>query len=141
MTPGYAGLVTRGVAFLVDVLIVNAIALATTVGIGLVVSALDPGKSAVHLPELLLTAAGWLLFGATYLVGFWVLVGHTPGMRLMGIRVACAGGGRVTFGRGLRRLVGVVLSILTLGLGFLLVLVDDRRRALQDLLAGTVVIR
>src|SRR5215212_3348630 len=96
MTPAYAGLVTRSVAFVVDLLIVNAIALAVTAGIGLLVAGLDPGKGSVELPGLLATAAGWLLFAAGYLVGFWVLVGHTPGMRLMGIRVTSTGWGRVT---------------------------------------------
>jgi uncharacterized RDD family membrane protein YckC len=37
--------------------------------------------------------------------------------------------------------VGFVLTVLTLGIGFLLVLLDDRRRALQDVIAGTVVVR
>jgi len=141
MSRPYPGLVTRTVAFVVDMLIVNAIALAVTVGIGLVVSALDPGKNSIHLPEVLLTAVGWLVFAGAYLVGFWVLVGHTPGMRLMGIHVTGAHGERVTFGQGVRRLVGLGLSFLSLGLGFLLILVDDRRRALQDRIGGTVVVR
>jgi hypothetical protein len=38
------------------------------------------------------------------------------------------------------RLVGLGLAIIPLGAGFLPVLVDDRRRALQDFLAGTVVL-
>jgi uncharacterized RDD family membrane protein YckC len=141
MRSTYAGLVTRGVAFMVDALIVNAITLSVTVGIGLVVSALDPGKSAIHLPEILLTVAGWLIFASCYLVGFWVLLGRTPGMRLMGIRVTSGAGERLTLTRALCRLVGIALSFVTLGLGFLLILVDDRRRALQDRLAGTVVVR
>jgi uncharacterized RDD family membrane protein YckC len=141
MSRPYPGLVTRAVAFVGDMVIVNAIALVVTLGIGLVVSALDPGKNAVGLPEVLLTAAGWIVFAAAYLVGFWVLVGHTPGMRMMGIEVTCSDGKRVTLSRGLRRLVGLALSFLSLGLGFLLILVDDRRRGLQDVIGGTVVVR
>jgi uncharacterized RDD family membrane protein YckC len=141
MAPAYAGLVTRSVAFVVDLLIVNAIALAVTAGIGVLVSGLDPGKGSVELPGLLVTAAGWLIFAAIYLVGFWVLVGHTPGMRLMGIRVTNTAWGEVTFWRGLRRLVGLALAFLSLGIGFLLILVDDRRRGLQDRIGGTLVIR
>jgi uncharacterized RDD family membrane protein YckC len=41
----------------------------------------------------------------------------------------------------LRRLVGFAATILTLGLGFLYLLFDERRRALQDLVGGTVVVR
>ena len=59
----------------------------------------------------------------------------------MGIVVTSAGGEPLTFMRGLRRLAGFGLTILTLGIGFLYVLLDDRRRALQDVVAGTVVVR
>jgi uncharacterized RDD family membrane protein YckC len=38
------------------------------------------------------------------------------------------------------RLFGLIVAILLLLTGFLPVLVDDRRRALQDFLAGTVVV-
>jgi uncharacterized RDD family membrane protein YckC len=68
-------------------------------------------------------------------------VGRTPGMRLLGIHLTCADGGRVTLWCAVRRLVGMVLSFLTLGLGFLLMLVDDRGRALQDRVGGTLVVR
>jgi uncharacterized RDD family membrane protein YckC len=137
----YPGIVTRGVAFIVDLAIINAIALAATIGIGVVVAALDPGKTSIHLPEILLTAAGWLLFAGAYFVGFWVLTGATPGMRAMGIRVTAPDRGRVTWWHGLCRLFGLGLSVITLGLGFLLILVDERRRALQDRVGGTLVVR
>jgi uncharacterized RDD family membrane protein YckC len=137
----YPGIVTRGVAFLLDLLIVDAVALAATVGIGVVVSAVDPGRTTVDLPEVLITAAGWLAFTAAYFVGFWVIAGSTPGMRAMGIRVTGADRDRVTWLHGLCRLVGLGLSFVTLGLGFLLILVDERRRALQDRVGGTLVVR
>jgi uncharacterized RDD family membrane protein YckC len=44
------------------------------------------------------------------------------------------------FGRSLVRLFGLIVAILLLFTGFLPVLVDDRRRALQDFLAGTVIV-
>jgi uncharacterized RDD family membrane protein YckC len=137
----YAGIVTRAVAFVVDLLIVYAIALAVTVGIGVVVTAINPGNGKADLPEILLTAAGWGIFTALYFVGFWVLTGSTPGMRALGIRVTGADRGRVTVGHGLWRLIGLGLSFLSLGLGFLLILVDDRRRGLADRVGGTLVIR
>jgi uncharacterized RDD family membrane protein YckC len=141
VAPAYAGLVTRALAFLVDILIIWLIEILVTVSIGVLVAAVVPGKQSVGTPEILVTAAGCLVFTAVYLVGFWVLVGHTPGMRLMGIAVTCDGGQSLSFGRGVRRLVGLGITILTLGLGFLYLLFDERRRALQDLIGGTVVVR
>jgi len=137
----YPGIVTRAVAFGIDVVIINVIAFTVTVGVGLAIAAITPGKTTVHTPAILATAAGWLTFGALYLVVLWTLVGRTPGMRLLGIHLTCADGGRVTFWCAVRRLVGMVLSFLTLGLGFLLMLVDDRGRALQDRVGGTLVVR
>jgi uncharacterized RDD family membrane protein YckC len=139
--PAYAGIVTRALGSIVDLAIVNSVLLATTVTVGALVAAIVPGKQSVGTPEILLTTAASLLFSACYLVGFWVLAGQTPGMRLMGIAVTCEHGEPLTLGRGVRRLVGFVLTVLTLGIGFLLVLLDDRRRALQDVIAGTVVVR
>jgi uncharacterized RDD family membrane protein YckC len=50
------------------------------------------------------------------------------------------GGRRPGLGRSLARLVGLALAIVPLFAGFLPVLFDRRRRGLQDLLAGTVVV-
>jgi uncharacterized RDD family membrane protein YckC len=54
--------------------------------------------------------------------------------------VLAADGGPPGGLRSAVRLVGLGLAIIPLGAGFLPVLVDDRRRALQDFLAGTVVL-
>ncbi|MDX6656852.1 MAG: hypothetical protein QOH62_1645 [Solirubrobacteraceae bacterium] len=139
--PAYAGIVTRALGLIVDLAIVNSVLLATTVTVGALVAAVVPGRQSVGTPEILLTTAASVVFSACYFVGFWVLAGQTPGMRLMGIAVTCERGEPLTLGRAVRRLVGFVLTVLTLGIGFLLVLLDDRRRALQDVIAGTVVVR
>ena len=41
----------------------------------------------------------------------------------------------------LRAVIGVVSAVVTLGLGFYLTAFDGKKRALYDVLAGTVVIR
>jgi uncharacterized RDD family membrane protein YckC len=75
-----------------------------------------------------------------YFVGFWSLAGQTPGMRLMRIVLVPVSGGRLGVWQALRRMVGVLVCWLTLGLGFALVLVDDRRQGLHDKIAGTLVL-
>ncbi len=50
------------------------------------------------------------------------------------------GGGALRPARALFRLGALVLAALPLFAGFLTILVDDRRRGLQDMLAGTVVV-
>ena len=58
----------------------------------------------------------------------------------MNLRVVDSSGSPPGLGRSLVRLVGLALAILLLFTGFLPALVDDRRRALQDFLASTLVL-
>ena len=98
----------------------------------------DNGKLIFGLAGL--AAAGWVILISIYLVGFWCLTGQTPGMRFMGIRVTDRRGATPGLVRSLRRLVGMYVSAIPAGAGFLLVLVDDRRQGLHDRIAGTLVI-
>jgi uncharacterized RDD family membrane protein YckC/Tfp pilus assembly major pilin PilA len=63
----------------------------------------------------------------------------TLGKRALGIKVVDRHGERIGFGRAAARFAAKLLSVLTLLLGYLLVLVTPRRQALHDLLAGTLV--
>jgi uncharacterized RDD family membrane protein YckC len=134
----YAGIATRAVALAVDAALANAIVLAGSAILALVGSLVAD----VRLDTLgkVLAAGAWIAVVGTYFVLFWSAAGQTPGMRLMGLRVMTSRGDRPGVARSIVRLVGLGLAIVPLFLGFLPVLVDARRRALQDFLAGTVVL-
>ena len=139
--PRYAGLVTRTVAFVIDAAIINVVAFLLVAGASLVLSMF--GSSIEDLPDWLVVAvgaAGLLVLAGSYFVGSWFLTGQTVGMRVMAIRVTTLDGGHISVWRGLRRLVGCVVAAIPLFAGYLLILVDDRRRGLQDRLAGTIVV-
>jgi uncharacterized RDD family membrane protein YckC len=71
-----------------------------------------------------------------------VFTGRTLGKWATGLRVECRDGDPLTFPRALvRHTVGYLLSLLTLGFGFLVAAFSRDGRALHDLLAGTVVVR
>jgi uncharacterized RDD family membrane protein YckC len=72
-------------------------------------------------------------------VVFWTSTGQTPGNRVMQIRVLRADGGRLRPRHALVRLLGMLLGLVLL-LGYLPILVNDRRRGLHDAMAGTVVV-
>jgi uncharacterized RDD family membrane protein YckC len=61
-------------------------------------------------------------------------------MRLLRVRVVASSGEPPSLVRSLVRVVGLLLAIISLGVGFLPALVDSRRRALPDYLAGTTVV-
>ena len=142
MTDGgdYAGFVTRFVAFGVDLVIINVVAAAVALVVGLAASALNVPQSVVNA-TLGLGGLTFLLWSAGYFVTFWSTAGQTPGARLMGIRVVGAEGEpAIRPRRAVVRLIGMLLAALPCFAGYLLVLVDDRRRGLHDRLARTVVV-
>lgn len=134
----YAGIATRGIALAIDAAIANGIVIVAAALLGLIGSLVGD----FH-PEWLVAAvaaAGWALTLACYFTLFWCTTGQTPGMRLMHVRVVTYDGEPLHLLRALVRLGGLVLAIIPLCAGFLPVLIDERRRALQDLLARTVVL-
>jgi pimeloyl-ACP methyl ester carboxylesterase/uncharacterized RDD family membrane protein YckC len=135
---GFAGACTRGIALVVDAALANLVFLAASAGIALIASLV--GSSFDHTAGRAVTGAAWLLVVATYFVGFWSTTGQTPGMRLMGLRVVTGGGLPPSPARSFFRLVGLALAIVPFFAGFLPVLFDSRRRALQDFIAGTLVV-
>lgn len=135
----YVGIATRAVAFVIDVLIIDVVAVVVAAAVTLI-------ASVFHFPKEIETVLKWVglgvyvlwLFG--YFVGFWSATGQTPGNRLLQIRVVTATGERVRTRRGLVRVIGLVLAALPLFAGYVPILFDRKRRGFQDRLARTVVI-
>jgi uncharacterized RDD family membrane protein YckC len=136
--PVYAGIGTRAVALAVDALIALSIFAVGSAVVALIAS-LVGGIRPQWLAGSLLGLA-WIIVGGGYFVLFWSAAGQTPGMRLMRLRVQRPGGGGLSVGRAIVRTVGLALAIIPLFAGFVPALFDERRRALPDYLAGTVVL-
>ena len=135
----YAGIVTRTVALGLDAAALTiGFALASGV-FGLILSLFTAVE--VSSPGAVLGAAGaWTLVVVGYFVLFWTTTGETPGMRIMHLRVLNAAGAPPSFGHALLRVLGAVLAAIPFFAGYALILIDDRRRGLQDMIAGTVVV-
>ena len=70
------------------------------------------------------------------------LTGLTLGKWATGLRIQRVGSGNPGIGRAmLRHFIGYPLSLITLGIGFLLAAVTVHGRGLHDMIAGTVVVR
>jgi uncharacterized RDD family membrane protein YckC len=131
--------VTRGVAFVVDAAVLNAVAAVVAGAAALVVSVFPVSTGA----DTGIAAAGGALFFAWvvgYFTIFWATTGQTPGNRLMQIRVTRPGGASLKPRRAFVRLVGLLLAALPLFAGFIPILLTDRRRGLADWIADTVVV-
>lgn len=135
---GYAGLVTRAVALLIDLFVANAIAVLTGGAIDLLAKLLG-GDQSLNAQQALAGGLVWFLWLGLYFVVFWTLTGQTPGDRMMSIRVFSTNSDRIRIRQAVLRFIGLLLAALPLGAGFLPILVDERRRGFQDWLAKTVV--
>lgn len=134
----YAGIATRGVALAIDAALAQTIVFAAGAVLALIASLVGD----VELGTVAKVVAGlaWAAVVGGWFVVFWTTAGQTPGMRLLGLRVLGPDGGPPGTWRAVVRLGGLAMAIVPAFAGFLPVLVDDRRRALQDFAAHTVVV-
>ena len=137
-----AGLLTRTLAFVVDFALLSAlcsIASGLLASVIPVVFGLDPGQRVPLWAGAILATAAFVV-GGSIIVGFWALVGQTPGMRFLSIRLDVNGSREVGLGHAVRRLLALPLAVAPLGLGLLAILVSPTRRGWHDHAAGTRVV-
>jgi uncharacterized RDD family membrane protein YckC len=139
--PGaYAGIVSRGAAFLVDS---TAVVIGCTVGFELTVAILSTIGVAHLTNGDLPQAIGYLVVVPVafwfYNAGFWTLMGRTPGMIILGVRVVSRDGTPPGLRRSVIRAFGYWVSAIFF-VGFAWIAVDRRRQGFHDKLAGTFVI-
>jgi uncharacterized RDD family membrane protein YckC len=134
----HAGAVSRALAMLIDGIFVN-LSFTAIVAIASLVDNAFGGSSSGGASSFAIAvgSTAWLGLGSLYLVGFWSLAGQTPGMRFVGIRLSVQ---RLPFGRSLKRLIGLGLSVMTFGIGFLGIVFGEQRRGWEDRFAATDVI-
>jgi uncharacterized RDD family membrane protein YckC len=153
---GYARFWRRAVAFGVDLMIVFVLVLCAAMPIYLVGfgSPSEPGDLEnvmrfMDLPSVLGLDRGALTPSMIAPLVFWLYeagmvaspVRGTPGKLVMGLRVERADRSRIGFWRATGRHLARMASLWSLGLGYLTMPLDSRRRALHDIAADVVVHR
>jgi uncharacterized RDD family membrane protein YckC len=132
----YAGFWQRALAWLLDTLILFL----PSVGAALLMSLWFDPSTWLDYGRAIETAAV-LGVTATYSIYFWTGKWHaTPGKRVLGLVVLTEDGCFLSATRSTWRAVGQVISGLIV-VGPLLVVTSERRQALHDLIAGTVVVK
>ena len=131
-----AGIVTRGLAAVIDLGVVLLILSALYVGLILAMLVFSP--TAFTLPSLNVVFSTLVTFvvAVAYLTGCWAVSGCTAGAVTMGLRVVGRQSPRV------RPLVALLRAItcVVFPIGLVWVAVDRRRRSLQDIVFRTRVI-
>jgi uncharacterized RDD family membrane protein YckC len=133
-----AGLVTRLAAAAVDFGLLSALHALLAASLSTVIPFLFGSNRSLGGA---ITLGGLDAVGiALYLFGFWFLVGQTPGMAFLSIRVRQFGSPHITAGCALRRVLALLPSLLLFGLGLLAIARDPQRRGWHDRLAHTKVV-
>jgi uncharacterized RDD family membrane protein YckC len=138
-----AGFWIRLVAALVDSTLVGV--LQVIFGSALIAAALmltgNRGDAARALGMLIAWSFGPVL-GVVYYVGFTGYCGQTPGKMALRVKVICCDGRAIGYGRAFfRETLGKLVSMLILGIGYLMVAFDGQKQGLHDKLADTYVIK
>lgn len=133
----YAGFNIRFGAKILDGLILWMLSFLISLLIGLVMP-----KSA---PKVAIAAAAisfviQITIAAAYSGYFLSQHQATPGKMACGLVVVCPEGDRISVMRGVGRYFAEVLSSITLGIGYLMILFDAEKRALHDRICNTRVV-
>ena len=148
----YGGFWRRFWSYLIDRFILGVVF--TPVGFmvfGPLLATESTGWSDTDLPAEAIAS----LLGAAFTVAFLALLGSwfyyalmqsssrqaTLGQMALGLRITDLEGRRISFARASGRHFATVVTGLTFGIGYLLVLLTSRKQTLHDLIAGTVVVR
>ena len=131
ITPEYAGFWLRFVAYLIDAILVSIVSFLIygTIGGGF----LEPNIFA-------------RLLAAVISIGYFVYLESsdkqaTIGKQAMGIIVTDMEGNRISVGQAFGRYFAKIISAIILLIGFIMAGFTDKKQALHDMIAGTLVVK
>ena len=124
----------RLISLIYEALILAAVLLAATLPVVMLT------RSWEHLAARTTLQAWLLVLCGCFYVWQWAGTGQTLPMKTWNLRLVSHDGSPVSRARALARYAAALVSVATLGLGFLWALLDRDRQFLHDRLAGTKLI-
>jgi len=95
-----------------------------------------------------MTGVQWITNAISILIGWLYYAGlesssqmGTLGKKILGLKVTDLEGQRIDFGRATGRHFGKILSAIPLGLGFFMMLADEKKQTWHDKMAGCLVVK
>ena len=74
-------------------------------------------------------------------IWFWIAYKGTPGKMILGLEIVHKETGEtISIGASILRYIGYIISMIPLGLGYLWVAFDSKKRGWHDFIGGTVVV-
>ncbi|NTY59838.1 RDD family protein [Mycolicibacterium sphagni] len=131
-----AGIVSRGLAALADMLVVVVTMGALYLGLVLTALIANPAQFRFPEPNLIFSTTVTLAVSVLYLTACWTVSGRTVGTVVLGVRVVDKRAKSLRIPVAALRAVACVLF----PVGLLWVAVDRQRRSVQDIVLGSRVI-
>jgi uncharacterized RDD family membrane protein YckC len=142
----YGGFWIRFVAIIIDILAVSIVVFpigaVLALALGLAGHAVGMPHHGVHLVRMMVTVPFNFLVNWLYGAGFESSSYQaTLGKMALGLKVTDLAGQRISFARATGRHFAKILSGLMLLIGYIMAGFTERKQALHDLIAGTLVVR
>ena len=156
----YAGFWLRFVAYIIDSLIINAVLFGGAIFIGIIIGFIagltgrtihsdDWNSSSINGAAGVGIALLEFVIWAAFIVAIWLYFAlmesgpgqATLGKKALGLKVTNLEGQRIGFGAASGRFFGKIISGMILMIGYIMAAFTERKQALHDMLAGTLVVR
>jgi uncharacterized RDD family membrane protein YckC len=137
-TSTYSGFWRRAFAWLLDCVIIYVAAAVVALLVGVIATRVSGNSLGLGARELVIVAllfSPWLYYAIMESSALQATVGKLA----VGVKVTDLEGKRITFLRATGREFAKILSGMTLGVGYALVVFSSQRQALHDMIAGTLV--
>ena len=133
-----AGLATRTLAGAIDIALLFALYSVCSSIVSSVVTGID--RHPLSLLAITILSALAVVVAGGIIATLWALVGQTPGMRFLSVRIVHEGSHELGMSLAIRRLLALLLALVPFGLGWLWIARDPRRRGWHDRISGTEVV-
>ena len=137
----YAGVATRLTGYIIDSTLIIGLYAFTLAGIAFVIGLLTRFEISFSVELQVGATVSFVIWNVVYMWYTLAAFDRTPGMGVMGLRISRGDGSRLGVRRALARVLLLpVLALVTLGIAWLGVVFGRRRRALWDVIAGSVIV-
>lgn len=153
----YASFISRFAAFIIDLIIIGclqAIVIApimAALGLG-IASQVDNGGEISEEAAVGMIGAAIAGIGSVIMIVYAISILYyavmessktqgSVGKMALGIKVTDMDGNRITFGKALLRSIGKIISSMIMYIGYLLAAFTEKKQALHDMIATTLVVK
>jgi len=137
-----AGFGIRLGAYLLDGLILGVIATVLMIPLGIVIQISARKAPGLAIPVAIVSYLLVMVLCLAYILIPWAKSGATPGKKILHLKIVRDDGVEpLGYGKAMIRMLGYFLSGFILYIGYLMILFNDEKKGLHDMIAGTHVIR